>query len=255
MPNRRSSSDRPRGWSQESGSSQEEVIVYQGNRVMKNPDRQPTVPPADTRVQKDEGFARFLKKHSSPTHQRVTTGGRIVPMEQQPRPPVFSLPHTSQAMEDHKNIAHEGVNGITNPHVAGHDQAKAGNADNNSNLHSQPQSYIPVSAGILGTSAFTAGTNPSMMAASNPFAFDATRMQPNFTPAMSPVPFYAGIHGDPYGMVMMHSQMYPGAAMPFAGFNSAVDPSFPTPFIPNPQMLGLPPSCGITTTPTNPQPH
>ncbi|KAJ5159940.1 uncharacterized protein N7482_006944 [Penicillium canariense] len=28
----------------------------------------------------DVGFARFLEEHSSPTHQRVTAGGRIVPM-------------------------------------------------------------------------------------------------------------------------------------------------------------------------------
>ncbi|KAL9110196.1 MAG: hypothetical protein Q9227_005257 [Pyrenula ochraceoflavens] len=38
----------------------------------------------------DPGFASFLKKHSSPTHQRVTAGGRIVPMEK-PGPPKFQI--------------------------------------------------------------------------------------------------------------------------------------------------------------------
>ena len=38
----------------------------------------------------DPGFANFLKKHSSPTHQRVTAGGRIVPMEKA-APPKFHL--------------------------------------------------------------------------------------------------------------------------------------------------------------------
>ena len=69
--------------------STEDLVVFQGNRVHR-PDRQPILPPPAER-QKDEGFVRFLKKHSSPTHNRVTAGGRIVPME--PRsPPVFSLP-------------------------------------------------------------------------------------------------------------------------------------------------------------------
>src|ERR1700712_2732754 len=109
MSQRRTCSDRPRGWAQESGSSQDEIIVYQGNRAMKQPERQPVVPPTEPRAQKDEGFARFLKKHSSPTHQRVTTGGRIVPMERQARPPVFSLSHTGLHMEEHKNISFEGA--------------------------------------------------------------------------------------------------------------------------------------------------
>lgn len=69
--------------------STEDLVVFQGNRVLR-PDRQPNLPPPTER-QKDEGFARFLKKHSSPTYNRVTAGGRIVPME--PRsPPAFSLP-------------------------------------------------------------------------------------------------------------------------------------------------------------------
>ncbi|KAJ9613423.1 hypothetical protein H2200_003365 [Cladophialophora chaetospira] len=255
MSNRRTSTDRPRGWSQESGSSQEEVIVYQGNRVLKNPERQPTVPPTSPRAQKDEGFARFLKKHSSPTHQRVTTGGRIVPMEQQPRPPVFSLPPTSQVMEEHKNNANEGVNGITKPQVAGNDAANAGVVDNNNHLHSQLPSFMPIGPGILDTSPFTTGPNANVMAGSNPFAFDVTRMPPGYPQAMSPVPFFAGMHGDPYSMMTMQSQVYPGTPLPVTGLNGGVDPHFPTPFIPNPHMLGLPPSCGITTTPTDPLPQ
>lgn len=68
--------------------SASDVLLFQGNRVVQ-PGRQPKIPPPVER-QKDEGFARFLKKHTSPTHNRVTAGGRIVPME--PRsPPVFAL--------------------------------------------------------------------------------------------------------------------------------------------------------------------
>ncbi|RJE18388.1 hypothetical protein PHISCL_09276 [Aspergillus sclerotialis] len=45
------------------------------------PSRQPKNPPRGTLAQNDTGFARFLKEHSSPKHQRVTAGGRIVPMD------------------------------------------------------------------------------------------------------------------------------------------------------------------------------
>lgn len=40
-----------------------------------------------------EGFARFLQEHTSPRHQRVTAGGRIVPFDPDSRPaPEFKLP-------------------------------------------------------------------------------------------------------------------------------------------------------------------
>lgn len=101
MATRRVVSDQPRNWSHESTESQEDQVAYTGRGVMQ-PERQPTVPPGkgDINTHKDKGFARFLEKHSSPTHQRVTTGGRIVPMEQRQRPPVFSshLPPTVQVI-------------------------------------------------------------------------------------------------------------------------------------------------------------
>lgn len=56
------------------------------------PPFEPKPPPASLERQKDEGFAKFLKKHSSPTHNRITAGGRIVPMEPHARsPPPFTL--------------------------------------------------------------------------------------------------------------------------------------------------------------------
>jgi hypothetical protein len=64
-----------------------------------NPLRQPSNPPTGPKPQKDAGFAKFLKKHSSPTHNRVTTGGRIVPMEKRDSPPKFDLEQSSAARE------------------------------------------------------------------------------------------------------------------------------------------------------------
>ena len=97
MPLRRSSGNRSRGWSSESIISVEEPTLLPGNMNSTTstfsirPVRQPLNPPAEDVNQKDEGFVRFLKKHASPTHNRVTAGGRIVPMEKRASPPKFAL--------------------------------------------------------------------------------------------------------------------------------------------------------------------
>lgn len=46
--------------------------------------------------QGSDGFQQFVKTHSSPKHQRVTAGGRIVPMEPQLAAPEFSLRQASE---------------------------------------------------------------------------------------------------------------------------------------------------------------
>ncbi|KKY15628.1 hypothetical protein UCRPC4_g06260 [Phaeomoniella chlamydospora] len=61
-----------------------------------HPVRQPENAPQSDLAQRDSGFARFLKQHSSPTHQRVTAGGRIVPMVRSQPPPAFSLTINNQ---------------------------------------------------------------------------------------------------------------------------------------------------------------
>ncbi|ERF68260.1 hypothetical protein EPUS_02716 [Endocarpon pusillum Z07020] len=70
-----------------------------------HPCRQPRNAPAGLRAQSDEGFARFLKQHASPTHQRVTAGGRIVPMESSSAPPQFNLFSDNKA-RDKDNMSH-----------------------------------------------------------------------------------------------------------------------------------------------------
>lgn len=56
------------------------------------PSRQPNNPPRGNLAQTDSGFARFLKEHSSPKHQRVTAGGRIIPMDPSTPAPKMKLP-------------------------------------------------------------------------------------------------------------------------------------------------------------------
>ena len=63
--------------------------ALQLNFVNHFPRRQPRSPPVGTLAQQHDGFARFLKEHASPPHQRVTAGGRIVPASGPP--PVFNV--------------------------------------------------------------------------------------------------------------------------------------------------------------------
>lgn len=106
MPTRRISNQRTRGWSSESFEPSVVMAAFEGNTAQQSapteplrqpsapilePRRQPSGPPVETKAQKDAGFARFLKKHASPTHNRVTAGGRIVPMEKHESPPKFDL--------------------------------------------------------------------------------------------------------------------------------------------------------------------
>ena len=75
---------RSRGWSQQTSSASDDQKEY--------PIRQPKNAPTEPAVQEKEGFAQFLKTHSSPNNNRVTAGGRIVPMETRLAPPRFALP-------------------------------------------------------------------------------------------------------------------------------------------------------------------
>jgi hypothetical protein len=121
------------------GASNTDVLVFQGNRVT-HPGRQPKLPPPVER-QKDEGFVKFLKKHSSPTHNRVTAGGRIVPME--PRsPPIFALdsnvtnrPQVSpEDQENHcaqRNEYYPGDLGLENQQPYEHSEFGPGRAQKN----------------------------------------------------------------------------------------------------------------------------
>lgn len=52
---------------------------YRGRTELEQCEHQPIGAPAGVSAQKDEGFQRFYKAVVSPTHIRVTAGGRIVP--------------------------------------------------------------------------------------------------------------------------------------------------------------------------------
>ena len=64
------------------------------------PNRQPLAPPEDKVMQQHAGFARFLKQHASPPHNRVTAGGRIVPAGPLSPPPMFDYASLAGVVRD-----------------------------------------------------------------------------------------------------------------------------------------------------------
>ncbi|KAH8425410.1 uncharacterized protein LDX57_003163 [Aspergillus melleus] len=113
--------------------------------------------------QGSDGFQQFVKAHTSPKHQRVTAGGRIVPMEPQLAAPDFGLPRAdetegrkdeptstentpTQAM--HTNLAAGGK--LKTPYVTPVDLPDIYQQPNATNDQSQPQppgydsGYAPV---------------------------------------------------------------------------------------------------------------
>ena len=68
-------------------------MLSRGNeqRLAESIYRHPKAPPMTVLGQRNEGFVRFLKQHASPSHQRVTAGGRIIPVDPLLSPPPFSL--------------------------------------------------------------------------------------------------------------------------------------------------------------------
>ena len=238
MSTRRTVSDRPRGWSHESSSSQEELIVYRGNRSAKGgPERQPTVPPTGDLAQQDKGFARFLEKHSSPTHQRVTAGGRIVPMEQRPRPPPFALPHAQHDQDSGRKDS---------PHNPGQDDTIAfpafvpdmghhgkPNQDGTDGQVVQPPVHMLANGNVM-----PAAINVNLMAYPDAYAMDATSCQPPLSPGMITAPWIQSMY-DPFGM-----QVYPPATLamtaPLTGFSGNMETPYPMPMLPQPEVPFVP---------------
>lgn len=83
---REKSNSQPNNESQSVPSSEGQ---HSGTSNLKHPYRQPVHAPEGHIAQYRAGFLKFLKEHASPKHQRVTAGGRVVPMNPIPPPPEF----------------------------------------------------------------------------------------------------------------------------------------------------------------------
>ncbi|KAK4187602.1 hypothetical protein QBC35DRAFT_434730 [Podospora australis] len=74
---------------------------YSGRSESDAPVNEPISAPTDLSTQKSEGFQRFYKAVVSPTHVRVTAGGRIVPNTRGPPSPTAKRgPESNSALEN-----------------------------------------------------------------------------------------------------------------------------------------------------------
>ncbi|KAL3470936.1 hypothetical protein BJX99DRAFT_250851 [Aspergillus californicus] len=78
-----------------SGHSRRNVMAPLGMSAQ-NVSRQSSHSAVPSNSQVDDAFVRFVEQHTSPKPQRVTAGGRIVPMNPWDSPPKWSLPLSSK---------------------------------------------------------------------------------------------------------------------------------------------------------------
>lgn len=109
---------------------------------LRRPSRQPHDPPQGVRSQSDGGFARFLKEHSSPKHQRVTAGGRIVPMNPLTPAPKMKLPVSLQGVAANNVLQSEPKDKVSEPSSSQIMDTDA-NPSNYSNVPLLPTGILP----------------------------------------------------------------------------------------------------------------
>ena len=117
---------------------------------LRRPSRQPLDPPQGAFAQSDSGFDRFLKEHSSPKHQRVTAGGRIVPMKQLTPPPKMKLPINQQGTSCNAQPHDE-------PKIKPLEKVPSQDMDVDSNTNNYPNSSSLPSATLMDYAKLLAG--------------------------------------------------------------------------------------------------
>ncbi|OJJ98749.1 hypothetical protein ASPACDRAFT_44377 [Aspergillus aculeatus ATCC 16872] len=139
---------------------------------LRSTSRQPSDPPCSHRVQNNSGFAQFLKEHTSPKHQRVTAGGRIVPME---APPKMKLPTYQQQQkvgDDRKRSvvsATENQNNLEQQTLPTRDTANGtGTSKHGSQSAGVPVNCIFPPYGSFDPYLQTLGQTPNLLSAAGP---------------------------------------------------------------------------------------
>ncbi|GFF41109.1 hypothetical protein IFM46972_06432 [Aspergillus udagawae] len=172
---------------------------------LRHPSRQPSDPPQGALAQADVGFARFLKEHTSPKHQRVTAGGRIVPMDSQGPAPQMKLVAIDQTKDDR---------GTFSTPTIGKGRSKAKDKRARSEdicLHAIADSSSPQPQGILATHARLSSITPVALGPS-------MISHPNAAfPLMSQQYFqFEPQFQEPHASALQNYAMYGLAGYPFA---------------------------------------
>ena len=181
MAHRDFNGGRSRNWTSETTDTlPEDGGVYVCPRV--HPIRQPHFAPPIPReplTTVDKGFARFLKKHASPTHQRVTAGGRIVPMEPRAVPPVFPL-ETGSTTHENSGVA----DGKPENYVFQANQMAAYGYYSLNGLPSMPAAHFP--GRLMSPTLSPIPTGGVTMPAGASVDYNACLTSPVFSPMMYP---------------------------------------------------------------------
>lgn len=133
---RRLSSD-----SKDSMSSEAEELLFKRTEPneQKQPYRQPQCPPDTPLAQVHAGFRKFLKEHTSPPNNRVTAGGRIVPVGLHATlPPSFNLSSIADVIRGQSQPQATGTEQVPNTTtiVKGHGRGRSSSTTENSSIAS-----------------------------------------------------------------------------------------------------------------------
>ncbi|KAF7116873.1 hypothetical protein CNMCM5793_005454 [Aspergillus hiratsukae] len=193
-----------------------------GPRV-RHPSRQPSDPPQGALAQADAGFARFLKEHASPKHQRVTAGGRIVPMDSQSPAPQMKLSAIDQTKGDRDTSSTptmgKGKSKTKDKRARSGDICHHAGVDSSS---PQPQGILATHARLSSIS-MNDRSEPQISASTlfpdiAPVALGSSMMQPNAAfPLLSQQFFqFEPQFQEPHAPTLQNYAMYGLAGYPFA---------------------------------------
>ena len=246
------SSSHGRNWTSESSNPLDYVDTRDVNCPRHHPVRQPTSAPdanSPSLLDSDKGFAKFLKKHASPTHQRVTAGGHIVPMEPRINPPQFMMKRSTKP-DDKLGTSSPAMGIETN-------QANARNGKFGSETSREP--LMPNPAGFLGhqlvVNPFTGLVEPAMLLP----PYGNGNLHPGLASSvynqMSPSLGIESSHMPPHGLLPVQQLTYPTyfpygfPATPLPAYYNAY-PVSSTPMI-SPEYPAVAPNSPLADNPVN----
>ena len=122
------------------------------------PVRQPRSPPPNVDIQAFEGFARFLKEHTSPRSKRVTAGGRVVSAGPNSPPPTFHTEFIDRLLVDCDKKKSTGTSQpLSQRHTAKSGAFASGSSSDIKFIHQRPMSTPAAMTCIPPTSSAKAG--------------------------------------------------------------------------------------------------
>jgi hypothetical protein len=205
-----------------SGSARTQRPTTSSEESFQYPVRQPRNAPQNNLAEADSGFAKFLKEHTSPRHQRVTAGGRVVLVDGEVPIPELKPPLKKSKEDSPRKTDVDGVASVRTQGNSGSEKIMSSSraSSNGNGLPDQPFS-------ILGQDKVRSGETGDYLGNSDPESMPAVAASYPSLPQWQ-VPLLAS---DPYRQHQMSlsSGTYPQAVLQFsqAGQDSVAVPINP----------------------------